>query len=197
MKTKFNVSDLTKIAILSAMSVLLMFIKFPLPFAPTFMEMDISELPSLIGGFAMGPLAGVLIVVLKLVLNILLNGTKTFYVGELSNLIVSCTFVLVSSIIYKKGKDKKSAILGLVLGSLCMSTVAVLSNYFFIFPLYAKILKLDLNVFVGMVSKINPLVNSYFTMMLFSIFPFNLVKTFTTSIVTLFLYKKISKILKK
>lgn len=197
MKKKFGVADLTKIAILSAMSVLLMFIKFPLPFAPTFMEMDISELPSLIGGFSMGPLAGVLIVIIKLILNILLNGTKTFYVGELSNLIISCIFVLVSSIIYKRGKNKKSAILGLIFGSISMSIVAVFSNYLFIFPLYANILKLDLNVFVDMVSKINPLVHSYFTMMLFSILPFNLVKTFITSIITMFLYKKISKVLKK
>ena len=197
MNKKFGISEITKIAILASISVLLMFIKVPLPFAPTFMEMDIAELPALIGGFAMGPLAGFLIVCIKLLLNIIINGTKTFYVGELSNLIVSSTFVLTTAFIYKHNKSKKSALLGLVIGSITMSLVATLSNYFVIFPLYAKLLKIDLNAFVGMVAKINPLVKSYFTLMLFSILPFNLVTTAVTSIVTSLLYKRISPILKK
>ena len=79
---KFGISEITKISILGTISVLLMFIKVPLPFAPTFMEMDIAELPALIGGFAMGPLSGFLIVCIKILLNIVLNGTKTFYVGD-------------------------------------------------------------------------------------------------------------------
>ena len=197
MNKKFGISEITKIAILASISVLLMFIKVPLPFAPTFMEMDIAELPALIGGFAMGPLAGFLIVCIKLLLNIIINGTKTFYVGELSNLIVSSTFVLTTAFIYKHNKSKKSALLGLVIGSITMSLVATLSNYFVIFPLYGKLLKIDLNAFVGMVAKINPLAKSYFTLTLFSILPFNLVKTAVTSIVTSLLYKRISPILKK
>lgn len=194
---KFGISEITKISILSAISVLLMLIKLPLPFAPSFMEVDIAELPALIGGFAMSPIAGFVIVCIKILLNILITGTKTFYVGELSNLIVSSTFVLTTAIIYQKYKTKKSAILGLLFGSIAMSIIATLSNYFVIFPLYANILKLDLNAFVEMVSKINPLVKNYFTLMLFSILPFNLVKTFLTSIVTSILYKKISPILKR
>ena len=194
---KFGISDITKISILSAISVLLMLIKLPLPFAPSFMEVDIAELPALIGGFAMGPIAGFVIVCIKILLNILITGTKTFYVGELSNLIVSSTFVLTTAIIYQKYKTKKSALLGLLLGSIAMSIIATISNYFVIFPIYANILKLDLNAFVEMVSKINPLVKNYFTLMIFSILPFNLVKTFITSIVTSILYKKISPILKR
>lgn len=194
---KFGISEITKISILSAISVLLMLIKLPLPFAPSFMEVDIAELPALIGGFAMGPVAGFLIVCIKLLLNLVITGTKTFYVGELSNLIVSSTFVLTTSIIYQKHKNKKAALLGLFIGSIAMSIIATVSNYFVIFPLYAKILKLDLNAFVGMVSKINPLVKNYFTLMIFSVLPFNLVKTFVTSIVTSILYKKISPILKR
>lgn len=194
---KFGISEITKISILSAISVLLMLIKLPLPFAPSFMEVDIAELPALIGGFAMGPVAGFLIVCIKLLLNLVITGTKTFYVGELSNLIVSSTFVLTTSIIYQKHKNKKAALLGLFIGSIAMSIIATVSNYFVIFPLHAKILKLDLNAFVGMVSKINPLVKNYFTLMIFSVLPFNLVKTFVTSIVTSILYKKISPILKR
>ena len=117
--------------------------------------------------------------------------------GELSNLIVSSAFVLTTAFIYHKNKSKKSAILGLVIGSIAMSIIATLSNYFVIFPLYARLLKIDLNSFVSMVSKINPLVKNYFTLMLFSVLPFNLVKSFLTSIVTAILYKKISPILKK
>ena len=121
-KKKFSISEITKISILGTISVLLMFIKVPLPFAPTFMEMDIAELPALIGGFAMGPLAGFLIVCIKILLNIVINGTKTFYVGELSNLIVSSAFVLTTAFIYKHNKSKKSALLGLVVGSKNKST---------------------------------------------------------------------------
>lgn len=196
-KKQFNISEISKISILSAISFLLMFLKFPLPFSPTFMEIDIAELPALIAGFAMGPVAGFLVICIKLLLSIIVKGSKTFYVGELSNLIVSATFVLTTAIIYKKHRNKKFALLGLLVGSICMSLVATISNYFVIFPLYAKILKLDLNAFVNMVTKINPLVKNYFTLMVFSILPFNLVKTFLTSIVTSILYKKISPILKK
>lgn len=193
---KLGISEISKISILSAISFMLMFVKFPLPFSPNFIEMDIAELPALIGGFSMGPFAGFLIVCIKLILNIIIKGTTTFYVGDLSNLIVSSTFVIITAVIYKKYKTKKSAIIALIIGSIAMSIVATISNSFFIFPLYAKILKLDLNVFVNMVSKINPLVKNYFTLMLFSILPFNLVKTFVTSFITSILYKKISPILK-
>ena len=103
---KFGISEITKIAILASISVLLMLIKVPLPFSPTFLELDIAELPALIGGFAMGPLAGFLIVCIKILLNIVINGTKTFYVGELSNLIVSSAFVLTTALIYKHNKSK-------------------------------------------------------------------------------------------
>ena len=104
---------------------------------------------------------------------------------------------MITALIYKHNKSKKSALLGLAIGSISMSIVATLSNYFIIFPLYAKLLKIDLNTFVSAISKINPLVKSYFTLMLFSVLPFNLVKTAVTSIVTSLLYKRISPILKK
>lgn len=196
-KRIFGISELTKISILSAISVLLMMVKTPLPFAPTFMELDVSELPALIGGFAMGPIAGVIIVILKIVLNIILNGSKTYYIGELSNLIVSATFVFIATTIYSRGKNKKVAVIGLIIGSITMSIIALISNYFVIFPLYAKLLKIDLNAFVGIGAKVNPLVNNYLTLMVFSVLPFNLVKTFTTSLITMFLYKRVSRILKK
>ena len=106
----------------ASISVLLMFIKVPLPFAPTFMEMDIAELPALIGGFAMGPLAGFLIVCIKLLLNIIIMEQKLF-MWRASNLIVSSAFVLTTAFIYKHNKSKKSALLGLVIGSITMSLV--------------------------------------------------------------------------
>ena len=145
---KFGISEITKIAILASISVLLMFIKFPLPFAPTFMEMDIAELPALIGGFAMGPLAGFLIVCIKILLNIVINGTKTFYVGELSNLIVSSAFVLTTAFIYKHNKSKKSALLGLLIGSISMSLVATLSNYFVILRIFYVIYFFEIRCFL-------------------------------------------------
>lgn len=192
-----NVRNMVKISVLAAMSALLMVIfKFPLPFAPSFMEVDFAEVPALIGGFAMGPLAGILIEALKIIMNLIINGTKTAGIGELSNFILNATFVGVSAFIYQKNKTKKGAITGLVVGGLMMSALAVLSNAFVIFPFYAKAMKTDLNSFVEMVAKINPLVGNYISLMIFAVLPFNLFKATLQIIVTTLLYKKVSPLLK-
>lgn len=189
----FSLDRITKVGILSALSYGLMFIQVPIPIAPPFMKLDLADVPSLIGGFALGPWYGVMIQFIKNLLN--LSKTMTGGVGELSNFIVGSTFVLVSSLIYRNNKTKKNSILSLILGVLAMSAVATISNAFVVFPLYGKAMNMDLSAFAVMVGQ-NGLVKNYFTLMIFSIAPFNIIKGAVESIVTELIYKRISPILK-
>ena len=194
LKDVTRIRSIVKIGALGALGFLLMeLFQIPMPFAPAFMKVDFGDVPGLIGGFAMGPVAGFLIQLVKNILKLFTS--ETVGVGELSNLIVGSTFVLVSSIIYRRSHNKKGAIVGLIVGSLAMSCIAVLSNTFFIFPAYAAAIKLDLDVLATQIGAANGLVSNYMTLMLFSVFPFNLVKTLLESVVTLLLYKRISPIL--
>ena len=189
----FSLDRITKVGILSALSYGLMFIQVPIPIAPPFMKLDLADVPSLIGGFALGPWYGVMIHFIKNLLN--LSKTMTGGVGELSNFIVGSTFVLVSSLIYRNNKTKKNSILSLILGVLAMSAVATISNAFVVFPLYGKAMNMDLSAFAAQAGK-NSLVKNYFTLMIFSIAPFNIIKGAVESIVTELIYKRISPILK-
>lgn len=192
-----STKNIAKIAILAALAALLMQFRFPLPFAPSFLDFDLAEIPSLIGSFAMGPLAGFIIVVLKVLLKLLMNGTSTAMVGELSNIVVNGTLVIIAGAYYKKHRTFKGAIIAMILAVSSMSIVAALSNYFVIFPFYAKMFNMEINDLVGMGAKLNGLVSSYETLMLFTIIPFNLVKGIITSLVTTLLYPRISPLLKK
>ena len=189
----FSLDRITKVGILSALSYGLMFIQVPIPIAPPFMKLDLADVPSLIGGFALGPWYGVMIQFIKNLLN--LSKTMTGGVGELSNFIVGSTFVLVSSLIYRNNKTKKNSILSLILGVLAMSAVATIFNAFVVFPLYGKAMNMDLSAFAAQAGK-NSLVKNYFTLMIFSIAPFNIIKGAVESIVTELIYKRISPILK-
>ena len=188
-----STQTMVKISILGAISALLMIFKFPLPFAPPFMTVDIGDLGVLISGFALGPVAGVLTSAVKILLNFIINGTTTGGVGELSNFILSSVFVVVASSIYNKGKSKKSAITGLVFGVLAYTLVACISNYFVIFPLYG----INLVDFTKEFAKVNSLAGTPLMFVLFGIVPFNIVKGIIVSAVTIALYKPISRFLKK
>lgn len=189
----FSLDRLVKVGILAALSFVLMFIQLPIPIAPPFMKIDLADVPALIGGFAIGPWYGVLIQLIKNLLN--LSKTMTGGVGELSNFIVGSTFVLVSSYIYRNKKTKKTSIIALALGVIAMTAVATLSNTFVVFPVYGKVMGVDLEAFAGMVSG-NGLVKNYLTLMLFSVAPFNIIKGAIEAIVTELIYKRISPILK-
>ena len=188
-----TLNRLVKVGILAALAYVLMFIQVPVPIAPPFMKLDLADVPALVGGFAMGPWYGVLIQLIKNVLN--LSKTMTYGIGELSNFIVGSTYVLVSAFIYRNKKTKKTALIALALGVLAMTAVATLSNAFVVFPIYGKVMKMDLEAFAGMVSG-NGLVNNYITLMIFSIAPFNIIKGGIEAIVTELIYKRISPIIK-
>lgn len=194
-KREVNTRRMVSISILGVLSFVLMMFRFPLPFAPGFMDVDISEMPALLAAFSLGPSAGIGVVVLKLVLKSF-SGSSTIYVGELSNLIVSSTYVLIAGLIYKKNKTREGALKGLVLGIIAMSIVATLSNYYVIFPMYGSLMGLTMQEFADGVGEINPLVSNFKSLMVFSILPFNLVKGGLTGLVTYILYKRVRPIIR-
>ncbi|UHR03379.1 ECF transporter S component [Peptoniphilus sp. GNH] len=184
---------LVKIAMLAGIGFLLMFIKMPLAFiAPPFMELDLAEVPTLIGTFAMGPVAGILIALVKNLIH--LGVTHTMAVGELSNFIVSSAFALVAGIIYKRNKTYKGAVISLFAGIISMTLIACLSNYFVVFPLYGKFMGLDKIIAMG--TQVTAKVSDLKTMMIYCVLPFNVIKGLAVSAVTILLYKKVSPILK-
>lgn len=193
---KISTKNLITISILSAIAFLLMFLRTPIPIAPNFMDLDVSELPGLIASFSIGPLAGFLVTLLKIILKTVFQGTTTAYVGELSNLIVSSSMVVTAGLIYKQNKTLKTAIFALIMGTLSMSIIACLSNYFVIFPMYGKIMGIELDTFADTVKEINPLVKDFKSLIIYSIFPFNVIKGGVTSLLSFLLYKRIGKYIK-
>ena len=193
--TRFDLKTLTKISILSAISAIIMLFEFPLPFAPSFYELDLSEAVILMGGFAMGPMAAVCMELLKNVLNFLINGTITAGIGELANFAMGCAFVVPASLFYKYHKTLKGAIASLIIGTASLVVVGCFVNYYVMIPAYVTLANFPMEAILGMASSVNGLVNSLETMILFAVAPFNLVKGIICSIINLLLYKKLSKVL--
>ena len=191
----FKLKNLTKIAILSAISAVIMLFEFPLPFAPSFYELDLSEAVILMGGFAMGPMAAVCMELLKNLLNLVINGTITAGIGELANFAMGCAFVVPASLFYKYHKTLKGAIISLVIGVSSLVVVGCVVNYFVMIPAYVALANFPLEAILGMASKVNGLVSSLETMIIFAVAPFNLVKGILCSVINLVLYKKLSKVL--
>lgn len=194
LRIEFTSRNLVKIAMLSAVAFVLMLLSFPLAaFFPPFLKLDLSDLPALMGGFALGPVAGVLIELIKNILNILIKGTDTGGVGELSNFIVGSFFIVPASIIYMRNKSKKNAVLGLLAGVVFMTVSACFSNYFLILPLYQKFMPLEQIIESSPLS----IVKDMRSFILFAIAPFNLLKSSIVSSITLLTYKKLSPVLHK
>lgn len=191
----YKVNMLVKIAVLAAISVVLMMFQIPLPIFPSFLQIDLSDLPALFGGFALGPIAGIIICFLKNLLNLVLTGTITGGIGELSNFVIGASMVIASGITYNRIRSKKGAIIGLGLGVVAMTIVGAFSNYFVMLPLYAKIM-MPLEEIIKMGTVINPAITDLKTFVLWSVVPFNLLKGGIVAIVTSIFYKKISPILK-
>lgn len=194
-KETFNTKNMVKISVLGVISMVLMFFDLSVWFAPPFLKLDISDLPSLIGAFAMGPMAGVITQLLKNILHLLIQGSSTGGVGEISNFFVGSVLAYTAGAIYYKEKTFKRAVLGLTIGVILMSIFASLSNYFVIFPLYSKLMPLD--QIIAMASKLNKYVVDYKSLIIFAVVPFNLLKGTVVSIITLLIYKRVSPVLHK
>lgn len=180
-------------SVFSAISSVLMFLSFSVPFAPPFIKLDFSELPALIASFALGPSYGVIVMLIKNIINVLF--TSSAGIGEFANFIIGSSFVFTAGIIYKYKKTQKVAILSMIAATFTMAIWGMAANYFLLIPLYARIMPID--SIIGLFNAINPNSDSLFNLLLFTIFPFNLLKGSLVSILTFFLYKKISPITDK
>lgn len=189
-------SYLIKVSMLGALAGVLMFIKFPLPIAPSFYKLEISDACALIGGYALGPLAGVLICGVKILINLLFEGTTTAFVGEISNFIMSSIFCVSASLVYKHEHTKKGAIKSLIIGVICLVFISGIVNYFLLIPAYVKFMNFPLAAIIEMGKQIIPFIDSLFKLVIFCTIPFNLIKGICISVITYIVYKRISPLLK-
>ena len=192
----FSIRRITIIGVFSAISFVLMLLEFPLPFAPSFYKFDFSDVPALIGGFAAGPMVAVMIEFIKVLLNLILQGTTSGFVGEIANFVVGAAFVVTATVIYRFKKTRKVALISCLTGTACITIVGATLNAFFLLPAYAVMFGSGVDAFVEMGRAINPAVSNVFTFCAFCVAPFNLLKGIADSAITFLVYKQLSPILK-
>ena len=187
---------LTSTAMLGALAGLLMLLEFPLGFiAPSFYKLDLSEVPVMIGAFAFGPIQGVVIEAVKILIKLILKGTSTGFVGDIANFIIGCAMVIPAGIIYKRKKTKKSAVIGMAVSTLVMSAAGVFLNAYVMIPVYTAFMPIEQIVEAG--KAIIPWVNDTFTFCLFCVLPFNLIKGVLISVIVTLIYKPLSRLIHK
>lgn len=196
-----NGTKVNKLAIMgmfSALAVVIMYFEFPIPFiAPPFYEMDLSEIPVLVGSFLLGPTAGVVMEAVKILLKLLLKGTSTAFVGDFANFILGCALVVPASVVYHIKKTKKMAVIGLVTGAVVFVISGALLNAWYLLPKYSVLYGIPVESFISMGAKINPSINDVFTFVALAVAPFNIVKAVIVCTITALLYKHVSRLLKR
>ena len=202
MKQRRRFSDtryITYTAVFSAMAGMLMLLEIPLFFAPSFYKLDLSELPVMICTFYLGPVAGVLCELFKVALKVLIKGSPTFFVGDFANFAVGCAFVLPASIIYHLKPGKRTALWGLIGGTLFMTVFGSAFNALYLIPKFAQIYANygGMDAIIGMGTAVNKHITSVWTLVFYAVVPFNLVKGVIISVLTFLLYKRISPLMHK
>lgn len=194
-KTKVNTRTFVQIGMLSALAIILMQFEIPLPFAPAFYKIDFSEVPVLIGCFSMGPFAGVLIELIKVILNVAIKGTMTMGIGDAANFLIGCAFCVPAALIYQKKRTKSGAVTGMVVGTVIMTILGCVLNAYILLPVYAKAFEMPLDALVSMGTEVNGAITGLMTFVLFAVAPFNLLKGILVSLIVFFVYKKIRQVL--
>lgn len=192
----FTTRKIAMIGMFSAIAAILMLIEIPVGFAPGFYKLDFSELPVLIGTYAFGPAAGIMIEFCKILLKLLFKSTSTAFVGELANFAVGCSFILPASIIYLLKKSKKTALAGCLTGTLIMTIFGTAFNAVYLLPKFSQLYGMPLDAIIGMGTKINPYITNITSFVILAVAPLNLMKGMSVSVITLMTYKKLSPILK-
>lgn len=194
----FSTRKMAVIGMFSALSTILMLFEIPLPFAPSFYKLDFSELPILVGTFAFGPVAGVMMEFVKILLKLFVKGTSTAFVGELANFAVGCSFILPASGVYLFRKSKKMAIVACVVGTLVMTIFGTAFNAIYLLPAFSKLFHMPMEAILQMGAAVNPLASesSIVSFVAACVAPLNLIKGTSVSIVTLLVYKPLRPILK-
>lgn len=195
-KNGLSTKKIAQIGMLGAIAVVLMLFEVPLPFAPPFYKIDLSEVPVLIGSFAMGPVAGAFIELVKILLNFLINGTDTAGVGEIANYVIGVSMCIPAAIVYKKMHSKKGAIVGCAVGTVVMTILGCFINAYVMLPTYAAAFNMPIDALVSMGTAVNAKITDLFTFVMFAVAPFNLLKGVVVSLIVLLIYKKIKPVLR-
>ena len=179
-------------AILSAAATVLMFLSFPIPFLiPSFVQMDVSELPALLASFSLGPLYGVAVCLVKNLIHLLI--TTTGGAGELCNFLLGACFVLPAGLIYQKLKARKGALLGALVGAVIMGLLSIPLNYYISYPIYANFMPID--AILNMYQEIRPGVDGLLECLIIFNAPFTLLKGLLCTLLCFLIYKPLSPIL--
>ena len=194
---KTRIRRLTTAAILGVIAFLLLAVNFSIPVISVFAEFDLSALPEIIGGFVLGPVGAIEIIVVKIVLKLLFQGTSSMFTGEVQNLILSMAYVLPAVIYYRRHRTKKGAIIGLVIGTVFTVVLSVFTNVYLIFPAFMYLYGMDWDSIISMATAVNPYITSLPTFVALSVLPFNVIARTIISILAVLLYKRISVPLKK
>lgn len=192
-RKRVNTSRLVKIGMLSAVSIVLMMFELTIPIFPSFLKMDISDLPALVGAVAMGPTAGLLIELIKNILH--LFKTSTAGVGEVANFLVGIALVLPIGIMFKKDSTLRGFVIGSAIGLALMVATACLFNYFVLIPAFAAAFGMPISAFVEIANKINASIVDLRTLVLFAIGPFNAIKAVVVAVIGYPLCKMLKKVL--
>ena len=186
------------VGVFSAIAAVLMLFELPLWFAPSFYELDFSEIPVLICAFAMGPVAGVATELCKVLLKLVLKGTTTAFVGDFANFVVGCSLIIPASAVYSFKKTKKSAIIACIVGTLVMTVFGTAFNAVYLLPAFSKFYGMPMDAILAMGTEVNPLAKegSIVSFVVACVAPMNLIKGTLVSVVTLLIYKPLSPIIK-
>lgn len=188
---------ITMIGLFSALAVILHMLDFPVPFlAPGFYQLDFSEIPELVGAFAFGPVAGVMIEFCKILLKLVIKGTSTAFVGDLANFVIGCSLILPASMMYLFKKTKKRAVAACVLGTAIMTVFGSAFNGIYLLPAFSKLFGMPLEAIIAAGAEINGGIHNVVTFVIFAVAPFNVIKGVAASAVTMLIYKPLSPILK-
>lgn len=187
---------ITLCGMFGALAGVLMLFEFPLAvIAPSFYKLDFSELPVMIGGMYLGPAAAVLIEVVKILVKLVIKGTTTAFVGDFANFAVGCSLVLPAVIIYHVKKDRTHALIGLLVGTIVIAVFGTLFNAVYLLPAFSKLYGMPLESIIGMGTAINSHISGVGTFVAICVFPLNLIKGAAVSVLTMLMYKRISKML--
>ena len=198
----FSSTRIAVIAVLSAIAAVLYILKFPISVIfPSWLELNFSDIPALIGTFALGPLSGAIIVAVKIVLELLFTGTTTMFVGDFADLILGCAFVVPAGLIYKYHRTFKGALVGLVVGAASSTALSILANWLILVPFYISFffggswepILGTMSAIFGDVTREN-----FYNLYLWcSVLPFNLMRCLIAIIVVLPIYKHISRVINR
>ena len=194
--SRMKVKKIAFIGLMGAVSAVLMLLRFPIPFMPPFLSFDLSGVMEMMGGLMFGPMEALCIIVVKILLQLVMQGSMSLGTGELQNFILSSAYVLPAVLIYHRKKTKKSAIIGMTVSSVIVAVVAVITNLYLIIPFYVKLFGMSMDDIISMCSAVNPAMKDTMSLVIFGLVPFNLIKYGATSVVTFIIYKRLSGVIR-